>query len=209
MKCICKNQNRIVFLEGLPGVGKTTIVNTIKQRWDRSVHTVDEIVVDLQKKTKLNEDIYIINDNKKINMYNSGIVVIDRGPISTLSYSQTREMIDESYFPLNIKKWFDSIKELYNQENVKVIFLTAKGKKYFLPLEDNSDPYGSIQNQKLLEKITINNCKKYVKNLKIIEYYQENMEDIIYEIINPHIMELDGMGSSKGVLKRIKEKNCL
>ena len=32
MKEVLKKRNKIVFLEGLPGVGKTTIVNKIKQK---------------------------------------------------------------------------------------------------------------------------------------------------------------------------------
>ena len=184
MKEVLKKRNKIVFLEGLPGVGKTTIVNKIKQKNIRNVYTVDEIIVDLQEKTPVNQDIFIINDNKKINMYNSGTIVIDRGPISTLSYIQTRKIIDKSFSTMNVEKWFENIQKLYNKESVEVIYLTTKGQKYFLPFKNNSDPYGSIENQKILENITIENCKKYAKKLHIIEYHQKNMEEIIYEIIN-------------------------
>ena len=184
MKDIMKEKNEIIFLEGLPGVGKTTIACAIKQKNIDGVHTVDEIIVDLQEKTPVNQDIFIINDDKKINLYNSGTIVIDRGPISTLSYNETREMIDKSFSATNVKRWFENIKELYNKENVKVIYLTTNGEKYFLPYENSNDPYGSVQNQKLLEKNAIENCRKYVRNLRIIEYHQENMEEIIYEIIN-------------------------
>lgn len=184
MEEVLKSKNKIVFLEGLPGVGKTTILNKIKQKNISNVYTVDEIIVDLQEKTPVNQDIFIINDNQKINMYNYGIIVIDRGPISTLSYNQTRHLIDKSFSNSNVEKWFKNIQELYNKENVEVVYLTTKGQKYYLPFKNNKDPYGSIENQRILENVAIENCKKYAKKLHIIEYHQKNMEEIIYEIIN-------------------------
>ena len=117
-----EEEGRIIFLEGLPGVGKTTIVNAIENMNLSNVHTVNEIVVNLKEKTPVNQNIFITNDNKKINMYNSGTVIIDRGPISTLSYNQTRAMIDKSFSALYIERWFEEIKEIYNRKNVEVIF---------------------------------------------------------------------------------------
>ena len=174
-------EKKVIFLEGLPGVGKTTLVNKLKQY---NIHTVDEIIVDLKEKTPVNQNIFIINDNKKINLYNSGTIVIDRGPISTLSYNQVRAMLDKSFSATEVEQWFKSIQNLYNQKDVKIIYLTTKGKKYFLPFENTKDPYGSIENQKLLEKISLENCIKISSNLQIIEYHQKNMEEIINEIIN-------------------------
>lgn len=34
----------IIFLEGLPGVGKTTIVNAIKKLNTKNVYVVDEVI---------------------------------------------------------------------------------------------------------------------------------------------------------------------
>ena len=91
------SESKIVFLEGLPGVGKTTLVNALKLKKNKNIHTVDEIIVNLQEKTPINQNIFIVNDNKKINSYCSGTIVIDRGPISTLSYNQVRAMLDKSF----------------------------------------------------------------------------------------------------------------
>ena len=41
-----------------------------------------------------------------------------------------------------------------------------------------------IENQKILEEVTLKNCIKFSSNLQIIEYHQKNMEEIIHEIIN-------------------------
>lgn len=60
---------KLFFLEGLPGVGKTTLVNALKLKQNKNIHTVDEIIVNLQEKTPINQNIFIVNDNKKINSY--------------------------------------------------------------------------------------------------------------------------------------------
>ena len=65
-----------------------------------------------------------------------------------------------------------------------IYYLTTNGKEYYLPYNNKKDPNGSIENQKKLEKVVLDNIKKYSKNYKIIEYHKQNMEDIINEIIN-------------------------
>lgn len=174
---------KIIFLEGLPGVGKTTIVNNIKKIDDNNIHVVDEIIKeDIINKVSDDENDYMINDEMKIKKYNDGIIVIDRGPISTLSYNQTRKIIDATFDSEPVIEWFKSIEYIY-KENVEVIFLTNKGKKFKITSNNPCDPYGSVENQKLLESITLFNCKKYLDNVIIREYYQDDMEAVINEII--------------------------
>ena len=86
---------KMVFLEGLPGVGKTTIVNEIEKLNLPDVFTVNEIIKEnIINLTPQDQTDYILNDEMKIQKHCKGLIVIDRGPISTLSYNQTRRLID-------------------------------------------------------------------------------------------------------------------
>lgn len=175
---------KIIFLEGLPGVGKTTIANSIKNMGRTDVHVVDEIIKeDIINNVSDDEKDYMINDEMKIKKYEDGVIVIDRGPISTLSYNQTRKIIDEKFDANPVIEWFKSVEYIY-KENVEIIFLTNKCKKFKITSDNKFDPYGGVENQKLLESITLFNCRKYSNNVIVKEYYQDNMEDVINEIIN-------------------------
>lgn len=175
---------KIFFLEGLPGVGKSTIINYIKKMNKANVHTVDEIIVEMEDKTPLEQDLFIINDNLKIQKYDEGIIVIDRGPISTLTYNIVKNELVEEFSSKEVIDWFNTIKGIFSQENLFIYYLTTNGKEYYLPYNNEFDPNGSVKNQKKVEEVAIYNIKKYAKNYKIIEYHKENMEDIINEIIN-------------------------
>lgn len=175
---------KIFFLEGLPGVGKTTIANSIKEKGIANVHVVDEIIKkDIINNVSDDEKDYMLNDELKIKKYDEGIIIIDRGPISTLSYNQARKIIDENFNAKPVIDWFKDVEYIY-KENVEILFLTNKGKKYKITSDNQFDPYGSIENQKLLESITLFNCRKYSNNVIIRDYYQDDMEDVINEIIN-------------------------
>lgn len=175
---------KIIFLEGLPGVGKTTITNYISNLKKDNVHTVNEIIVNIEDKTPIEQDLFILNDNLKINKYNEGVIVIDRGPISTLTYNIVRDELVENFSSKQVIDWFNTIKYIFMQNNVFIYYLTTNGKNYYLPYNNENDPNGSIKNQKRVEEVALYNIKKYSKNYKIIEYNKKNMEDIIDEIIN-------------------------
>jgi phage terminase small subunit len=49
---------------------------------------------------------------------------------------------------------------------------------------DEMSPYGTIENQKLLEKITLENIEKYCKKYKILKYHKDDIEWVINEILN-------------------------
>lgn len=165
---------KMIFLEGLPGVGKSTIVNELKKY---NVNVVEELVND-----PITEEDYLVNESLKINMYNEGKIVIDRGPISTLSYSQVKKIIYHEYDLSMCLKWFEKYKKYL--ENSEIIYLTNKGSDYLISSKDINSPYGSIDSQKMLENISLYNANKYCKNVKVIEYHKDNMEKIINEIIN-------------------------
>lgn len=175
---------KIVFLEGLPGVGKTTIIRKIDSLKINGVSVVDEVIrVNTVHNISTQYD-YAENDNLKINKYKNGIIIIDRGPISTLSYNQTRKKIDKNFDSSIIINWFKKYKEFYKKDYVYTIYLTNMGTNFQISENDLNGPYGSIINQKKLEEITLHNCRKYCKNFKIIEYYKDNIDEVINEIIN-------------------------
>lgn len=175
---------KMIFLEGLPGVGKTTILNAIKAMNFENIFLVNEVINEnILNNISCTELDFIINDELKLNAYDEGIIIIDRGPISTLSYSQTKKIIDNNYNLSNVLDFFQKNQQ-YLLDNSKVIYLTNKGTNYSITVNDKNSPYGTVENQRLLEEISIFNCKKYCKNFVIKEYYKENMEEIINEIIN-------------------------
>lgn len=175
---------KIVFLEGLPGVGKTTILNAIRAKKFENVFLVDEIInKNILNNISCTELDFIINDELKLTAHNEGIIIIDRGPISTLSYSQAKNIINNNCDLTNVLEFFKK-NQKYLLKNSKVMYLTNKGTNYSITVNNKNSPYGTIENQKLLEEISIFNCKKYCKNFVIREYYKKNMEEIINEIIN-------------------------
>lgn len=174
---------KIIFLEGLPGVGKTTILCTIERLNIPNVYVVDEIIDEnILNNISVNEKEFMINEEMKLNKYSEGTIIIDRGPISLISYSQAKKIIDPTYDLTIANNWFNNYKNiLYNN---KIIYLTNMEESYSLTVDNNLNPYGTVENQKLLEAISLYNAKKYCRNLKVIEYHKSNMEEVINEIIS-------------------------
>ena len=183
-------KHRIIILEGLPGVGKSTITKSIVN-FDPNIVPVNEIInEEIFDNINLFQEMYFKNDNMKVQKaLDSKKAIIDRGPISTFSYNQVRSILDKN-FNCPIKDafaWFETFKDFLASDEVIVFYLTNNGSSYYIPYDNNLDPYGSIENQVLLEHIALYNCKKYCKNLVIIDYRKNNMEELINEIINKHL----------------------
>lgn len=169
---------KIYFLEGMPKIGKTTIINKLKNEYP-SINVVDELLFDEYK----DQESFMKNDIQKLNMYNEGIIVVDRGLISTLSYNETKMKIDNKFREYSkVLDWFNKYKYIYESDNVKTIYL--KGNNFQLRYHDELDPYGTYENQKLLEETTIKNIKKYCKNYAIRNYSYNQIDEVIYEIVN-------------------------
>lgn len=172
-----------IILEGLPLVGKTTIIKYIKSLNLDNVHSVDELIINTKE---LDQDTFMNNDLKKINMFSQGLVIIDRGLISTLSYNQMLEKIHGNNDLKRVEEWFNKYGvPYYLKNNVYTFYL--KNKEKHLRVDNSLEPNGSIKNQIELEKITLNNIKKYCYNYEIIEYEKQNMKEFVNEIINKYM----------------------
>ena len=145
---------------------------------------VNEIVTDVVQGAMQVE--WINNDKKKINMYDDGLIIIDRGPISTLSYNETQDLLTGNSELLDVYSFFKQYQSIYN-DSVTYYLKRRNNDNYYIPFDDEFNPYGSVKNQQLLEKVTLHNCYKICNKFKIIDYDYQNMEDLINEIIDQYL----------------------
>lgn len=168
----------------MPTVGKTRLVNEIRKRNLRNVYVVDEIInPDIKNAFIDSEDKFLKNDEMKVNKYDDGIIIIDRGPISTLVYNQVLHLIDNKYDTSYVEKWFEQFLNIYKSDNTYNYYLNNPG-TYNPSLYDDKNPFGSIENLKLTHAITIFNLNKYAKNYRVFDYDKTNLEELLNEIIN-------------------------
>lgn len=175
---------KIIFIEGLPNVGKTYLVNKIKEKQIKDIFIVDELInPDIKNPFTAAENVFLKNDELKVNKYNDGIVIVDRGPISTLVYNQVNHIINNNYNAKFVEEWFKQFIKLYNSDNTYNYYLYNPN--FYEPsLDDKTNPFGSEDNLKLTHALTIFNLNKYAKHFKIIIYTKNNIMEVIDEIIN-------------------------
>ena len=178
---------RIIFIEGLPGVGKTYLINEIRKLNLKDVYVVDEIINDdINDLFNDAEDKFLRNDEMKVNKYNDGTIIIDRGPISTLVYNQVMHIIDEDYDLSFVEEWFKQFLDVYNSDNTCTYYLNNPS-VYNPSLDDENNPFGSEKNLMLTHDMTLLDLKKYAKNYKVFNYDKKNMKELIEELLHESI----------------------
>ena len=175
---------KIIFIEGLPTVGKTYLVNEIRKKNLQNVYVVDELInPDIKNAFIDSEDKFLKNDEMKVSKYNDGTIIIDRGPISTLVYNQVLHLIDNNYDASYVENWFKQFLDIYESDNTYNYYLNNPD-IYNPSLNDEKNPFGSVGNLKLTHEITLFNLNKYAKNYKIFNYDKTNMEELLNEVIS-------------------------
>ena len=175
---------KIIFIEGLPNVGKTYLINKIREMDNKNLKIVDELInPNIKDPFTDAEDVFLKNDELKVNKYSEGVIIIDRGPISTLVYNQAKHIIDNNYNASYVEKWFDQFVNLYSNNETYNYYLYNPD-TYEPSLNDDENPFGSVENLKLVHTLTLYNLNKYAKNFKIIIYKKDNIIEVINEIIN-------------------------
>ena len=143
---------KIIFIEGLPSVGKTYLVNKIKEMNLQNVYVVDEIInPDIENPFIDSEDKFLKNDEMKVNKFDDGIIIIDRGPISTLVYNQVLHIIDNKYAATIVEEWFNQFLDIYKNDNTYNYYLNKKQELYKQD-EKTLSCYDAIKDLKNLSK---------------------------------------------------------
>lgn len=165
-------QNNIIILEGLPGVGKTCLAKNISKQYAAKLipEIMPSISDEFDMKRITDQKIFVMNDTLKKEEANNfnGLSVIDRGALSTISYSITKNILNSGYNFEETKDWF--IKEwlpFYKQSGTITLYLRGRSSPWHVnPL----DPYGTQDNLKLLEKVTTSTLRLYGIKHYIVEY---------------------------------------
>lgn len=182
-------QNRIVVLEGLPGVGKSTLIQMLRARGVVCIDETDGI----EKDHKIDGNaaaqiVFMKNDLQKIKTARSQtgrLIVMDRGPMSTLAYNLVKHKLSNTFNFMPVVTWFEQFtKDFYANDNVRVVYLQGNNT---LPYDDSSDPYGSQPNQQVLESVTLSLIQTFAKNYTIRKYDYKilsDQEELIHEILS-------------------------
>lgn len=174
----------ILFLEGLPGVGKSTLISHLREK---GVFCVDEVLHgdNPQSKDGDSQLFFMDNDDEKLRLAGESdapLIVVDRGPISTLAYNLVQHKITRTHDIMPVVSWYSNIADIYARKDVRVVYLKGQST---LPYNDTKDPYGSLNNQRLLEGITLDLIDIYVRNGIVKAYdYRYGDEELINEILN-------------------------
>lgn len=176
----------IIILEGLPSVGKSTIVATLQAR---GITTVEEVIADTENHLdRQSQEFFMNSDTTKVSTAiaaEKALVVMDRGPISTLAYNLTKHKIDKSFDFMPSVTWFTTMIPFYERDDVRTIYLQGKSA---LPYTDANDPYGSEENQKLLEEITLQLINLFTLHAATVRYdYASDQGKFIDEILDQYM----------------------
>jgi len=108
--------NTVVYVEGIPASGKTTIINRLLGKFNRLIDIVPEYVDSREgKRAEITHDpnYFIKNDEAKWQLSqesNKKFVFVDRGHLSTVIYNLVEVRIKKNIDRLKILDWyFDSI----------------------------------------------------------------------------------------------------
>ena len=92
-------------------------------------------------------------------------------------------LIDNKYDASYVEDWFKKFLDIYKSDNTYNYYLNNPS-IYNPSLNDEKNPFGSVENLKLMHEITIFNLNKYAKNYRVFNYDKTNMEELLNEIIS-------------------------
>lgn len=103
------SKNKVVYIEGLPGSGKSTLIERLSLRFP-DLHTIGEYIDTTNSVDALNdgdETFFVRNDENKYKTarLKAGLCIVDRGHLSTILYNKAYEKI-KGQLPVDVDRWY-------------------------------------------------------------------------------------------------------
>jgi len=188
MRALRLKPGRIFFLEGLPGSGKTSIIQHLKT----SYHVVEEVLNKSQLArchNKRHQDFFFANDERKIAKAKqaSGVVLIDRSPLSTLYFNLAKFVFNFNYNPGDVLNWFAcQIKPEFESGDFRFIFLDISpglALKRKSRKETKNDPWANRQALEMIRNMYLSFMHLH-KDLTAVVDGGQNFSEVLSDVKN-------------------------
>ncbi len=168
-----ENGTLIFYLEGLPGCGKTSILELMSKNY----LICPEIIIqeNISKFHNLsNQSFFLENDEQKqrIAEKSNATIIVDRSPLSTFFFNLAKHTIDNNHYIDQITKWFnETIRPKIMKPNCHFIVLDIPAKLSLIRKNRNvnmSDPWANPITLALIRKMYIEQSTRYPSKFILI-----------------------------------------
>ncbi len=171
-------KNKIIYLEGLPGCGKTSTLEKLSTEYT----TLPEIFINGDVKEFHNlpsQTFFLKNDEQKQEKAEASktTVIIDRSPLSTLFFNLAKHEIDPSHNSSSVIQWFNSNIEPKISNNACNFILIDIPSELSLKRKNRdvnlNDPWANPYTLELIRMMFIERSKAYPSQFIVLDGEKE------------------------------------
>lgn len=159
---------RIFLIEGLPGVGKTSLLSALSSKYQVIPEVLDTDQLS-EKHNKAEQDFFLVNDERKLRMGEQaiGTCFIDRSPLSTVFFNIAKFSTDIDHPIASILTWYEKMIRpvIFNPNSVfRLIYLDIDPKESLARrrLEEiQNDPWRNLQSLYQIRNLYVSLSKRY------------------------------------------------
>lgn len=170
-----KVKKEIYFLEGLPGSGKSMLLEELKRKGSKIIREVIDSKELSENHNKPDQAFFFRNDERKLEMAEkmSSTVIIDRSPLSTLLFNLAKFSIDKNLNPAQALEWYadkfdgkfrnNSVYHFFFIDITPEISMKRRGAR-----ANKKDPWNNLKSLKFIRDFYLVFGENYIKNFEVI-----------------------------------------